>query len=775
MNYIGYFISLKGVHYNVKIITDASSSTFKEIALAGEEPFVAKYNTSDSPFAPVRTSTATIRVVSDEYLADVLSPYAQGTQVILNRVDGGYESIEWCGYLTPKIYDQGYSDCYEEIELEAADCISSLQYFDYKTEDGVDEFEKPIKKIVTFKSIINRLCDKCGLLDGYLWCRGQEVYGRPLLPDYLSISEYNFFSTDTDEAWKMDEVLEELCRYLGLTCLQWHNRMYFINYQNFHDTNRLDGYQMLKAYDYRTGSVVPLPEPISLSAGSYRGSDNSISFEPIYNLARVTDNFNTCEDFIPGPMDDNFLINRIDEDDFYANYEVLPESPNAAKFPKTLRTDNSKYSDEESDKNYRYFHRPYNHRYWESVYHDADGQTIEQPSAEIQATSAITRDYMGGTIIDLGSVHKEYSNEYQQWIVPNKLDYDRYLCLCCKYSSKNSSYYGTQPVPQYTGPFEMFRLKPGFKAPVMLSDNSYLVIHYSTIWERYKNRAYINPDWLTDECNVGGLQGGGQMHGIGNLMFYLQIGDKYWAKNQWKAAPTAHTATHNFQVSVEKTSDQHDIWNTELTVLNNVSWDLFVNAEGYKIPLAGVDTTQEITFIIYRPTPQFMWNSGSNKFHTEFEYNAYCWVKDFTIKCVQEGEDTEQEENDVVYENEIDVDSVREFSDITVKFTTYTDLTKPAYSNVIYNGTTGSALLTELRDTHLTTTAQVPEQNIVQRYVDQYSTQTRKLTLQLDMTATPFTKVFYADVENPSAGYCQLGTDINYKDDKQSITLIEKK
>lgn len=762
-NYKGQFRSLKNTLYTVKLITDSSDGEYTEVEMAAEEPFSVDYSASETPFDAVRTSTATIKFVHNTYLEDALPTKPHDTQVILYNEDTGEN--EWVGWLTPKVYDQDYRDEYETLDLEAADCVSSLQYFDYTNEGSS-------KALVTFHSILSQICDTGGL-DGFVWAKSKQVGGEYLYPTDLKISEQNFYSSDTDEPWKLDEVLDEMCKYIGMTAIEWKGRLYLADYQAFHNSDTLIGTEYLKSASYSKGSDVAMGSTYTITAEKYMASNATISFKPVYNKVTVNDSFYDAEYFIPNIFDDQYLTNRIDEDNFYANYQVQTEAPDTAQFPKKLRVKNSAFKDEDAaDSDYTYFHRLYNHRFWESVYHNEYGGETA-PSEETQRTQSILRNYMGGTIVDLGTVQNEYLSEYQQRIVPNKLDYTRYLCLCCKYCEENYSYYASTPTPKYDGPFYMFKLKSGYSSPCVLSDNSYLIISYSMLWERYKYRCYINPDWKTDEVGVGTLQTGGTLRQIGNLRFILRIGDKYWNGSEWKENPRK---VPEFGIVCERSSKNFDVWNTELSVLNNVTWDIYVNETGYKIPLAGVDTTLPVEFIVLRPSPQFAWNSGNDKYHTEFEWNAYCWVKDLSIKCVQGGQDSDQEDSDVVYENIIDSQSINELDEIALKFTTYTEMTKPAYSNVIYyNGTTNKLLETITEPALADSTAQKPEENIIEKYVEQYNKPTKQFSIPLDLTVSPFDKIFYADVKNGTQGYCVLGSSIDYTMDTQTLTLEEKK
>lgn len=766
-NYKGFFRSLDatsantaGTLYSVYLEGDTGTTGYTEIALAGDSPFVVQYDTSSTPFEPIRTSTATIQIVNNDYLEDIYSPYAQGTRVTLKNETNN--SIEWVGFLTPKLYDQSYQDEYETIQLEAGDCLTSLQYIDYIDSDDTGY----TRSIVTIWSMLNKICDACQLLDGYYWTRSKSIGGQILLPTALKISEENFFSSDTDESWNMQEVLTEICRYFGFTAIQFKNRLYLTDYQRLSQTSDIYFSWFSKSNSYAEGSPKHVGTPRTLSQDDVRGAGASISFEPIYNKCKVIANYKTIEYLIPNIFEDNFLTNRMDADNFYENCEYIPPS-DYAQYPSKIRVNNPKTKDDgDKDTSYRFFHRYYDNKYWDSVYHEASGADAD-PSPEWRANTAITRDYMGGTIVDLGCVKKDYLSDYNQWVVPNRLDYTRYLCLACQYRGSNT-YWHPHDDPQYTGPFVMFELKPGYHCPCMLSDNAYLVIYFNMIWERYINRPYINPSWCSDECKVAGGAPGMQGHHQGKPIFQLKIGDKYWNGSGWTSANTT------FAVTAEKSSENRDIWNTELHTLNNVSWDMFVNEEGYKIPLSGVNMTDEIIFRVMRPGHQFMWNSGSNDFIQVYHYNAYCWLKDLSIKCVEAGRDGE-DENDVVYENVIDDDAVNEISDITCKLTTYTEQSQPSYSNVIYYNGVKDSLLTGVTEAAITGSTQKPEENIVQKYVDQYSTPTKKITGTFDYTFTPFDLITNLDVDYPTKKFVQLGTEINYANGSQTITYVEKK
>lgn len=774
-NYKGIFWGLEEKKYEVRIIGDSGSSQYTEIELSDNSPFLVSYNTNNTPFEPVRTSTATINVVHNEYMEDILSNKAHGTKIELVDVTNTANTIvKWTGYLTPKIYDAGYEDCYETFQLEAADCISSLQYFDYQPMNGMG--------IVSFKDILAQICDACENLEGYYWTRSKKISTTVALPEHFYISERNFFSSDIEEPWKLDVVLSEICRYLGFTCLQWGSRMYFIDYQYLTDHDDIYATWCPKSSNYNTGSASHLDSAFTVSGEEYRLNGATISFEPVVNKCVVKANLYTVEEFLPGIFDDGYLRNRNgnasgdtgygpDSDGFYNSIECAtlastPGYPAGGVFLGIGQNYHYETDDEgKRDIDYTVRYRLYDHKYWESVYSTLSGASAN-PSAATQRTTGITMDYRGGTIVDLGTVQNPYLNSGQQLIVPSKMDYTRYLCICELYGRNPNNARGKT----------VFRLKDNFQAEIVPVADCFVVINFSMLLEKYFTRNYINPNWGNEAVRynlfAAGSYEGNRIH---SPNFRFKIGDKYWNGSGW----TSSNSTFEIEAEWDKKEsilkhDDDDFWNTELSVLNNVSWEDELNCDGYKIPLSGVDISQPISFEIINPLPAVGGRNGNEYFH--YEFNAYCWVKDLSIDFVKKGFENKTE-NDLTYENVVDSGSVHEMSDITVKITTDTPMAQPSYSTVAYKLNNNDILkpLSAVTEESISGAAQKPEENIVEKHVLQYNTPTSKISLTLSDSIAPFRKMYAVDVDDQEQGFVQLGTEIDYHESRQTITAVEKK
>lgn len=728
-------------------IGDFSAETFTELTMASN-PFVVQYNTSNTPFDPVRTSVATIRIINEYYVSDLFPTSAQELPVVLYNETVG--RVEWCGFVTPKVYDGDYTNCLEEIDIEAADCLSSLQYIDYTP------YSAGTKSIVSVNKILGSICNASGLLTRFFWTNGKMYDGsNPMLPETLFLSEQNFFSSDTDEPWKMSEVLEEICRYFGFTAVQHGNAMYLIDFLQYKTQNQLISrfYDHSNDYDFVDGSIYYMAGGhVQMTKDFIRENGGNISLEPIYNKCTVKANMYACERIIPSIFEDGFLQNRLSADSYYTALSLdvpratTPTYPYGSAF---LGMGQSYHDDDGGpDDKYQYFLRIYDHQSgWTSVYKN----DLTEPFPKTQQALVIDQ---GATIVDLGVVRNDYE-EYGQKIIASKLDYTRYLMV----NQKNTGYRGNTP-----NDYLVFKMTKNANICPFSKDNSYLVIQGSANYTKYEERPYINPDWDTNAPKIGGE--GSEMKTDGYLCFLVKVGDKYWDGSGW-------TSTRkSFVVALKKSNDGYGCSNTDRKILNNVRWNLEIGEDGYLIPLSGASfsLTDNIEIEVHMPTLQWTLNNTS-------VYNGWVWIKDFDIKLVQKGQDSGEDEGDMVYENVINDDAVSEISDITCKITSYTSGVSPSYSTAMYSNNGVIMPLSGFVD-NSSNVVRAGEENIVQKYVDEYQHQTKKITYTIESQLSglrPWTRFYNFDPAEPNQMFVVLGEEIDYQNGTNTITAVELK
>ena len=315
----------------------------------------------------------------------------------------------------------------------------------------------------------------------------------------------------------------------------------------------------------------------------------------------------------------------------------------------------------------------------------------------------------------------------------------------------------------------IMKLNEGYVNPMLVDDKAYLSIDASAIFERY-NLEYINPDWTKDNSNINGLGLFLRTSSVTTiapcLIFKLKIGNKYWSgQSGWTTTDSCFVV----DLGTDKT-DKDDVdftkwWNTEHPVLNNVSWTDWAGAKGYKIPLdETLDFSGDIGFWIMMPSKM----QEVNTVNRHDGMNNYCWVKDLDISF-QTKMQLNYNLSDVLYENIIDSGSTNTLSDITCKITTYPGDGAHSYSSVGLDG----VLLTGMKKVGTDGVMNVPEENILKAYVNQYSTPTIKQTITLQTYINPFS--YIKDPTLDDRRFCILGTTIDYKKDSQTLTLCEVK
>jgi len=278
------FQSLNQKDYVIDI--QENGYTGKPTELTGSAtPIVVKVDDEDFLYTPKRFSTASIRIVGNDYLQRLYSTNYQQYRVNLKQGN----SIVWTGFIKPELYTQDYTSIDFELEVECISAMSTLEYINYK------QVDQSKKSVVTFWDLIKRcIQDSKGSYSAiYL----PHVYGssasnynakRNILEE-LSVSEQNFYDED-DKPMTLLEVLEEVCKVLNWTCVDWAGSIYFI------DVDHTGNYHKYSS-EFNSYSIVNLSE-IKVQDLGFSGSGHTLDVLNGYNKVSVkTSNYNVGELF----------------------------------------------------------------------------------------------------------------------------------------------------------------------------------------------------------------------------------------------------------------------------------------------------------------------------------------------------------------------------------------------------------------------------------------------------------------------------------------------
>ena len=387
--------------------------------------------------------------------------------------------------------------------------------------------------------------------------------------------------------------------------------------------------------------------------------------------------------------------------------------------------------------------------------------------------------WVGGTIVDTGSLQITDTGA-TNYELASSISLDKYVCIAKRGTYWGNNIFGQEDIQNLP---PALALKTGYTNPIITdSGNTYLAIYAEGLFERYPDRNYINPDW------VEGISKGNAVmssHVRPRLVFKLGIGDYYWDGTDWTTGET------KFNIYLESNEIEYTIigdkkkypgenWNTDRKILNNIPWSDWTGLSGYKIPLPNyLDLNQDITFelcvqpdinYIATGSPYYKETSAGNQ-------SAYCWVKDLSVKIANKQMD-EWKEEDVVYggeeDGQIDANSVMELGEITMKFTTFPGKGGVSYSNV--GDAINGGFLTGIIENDISPSYQSlkPEENVLYKYINQYSSQTIKENLVVDMSINPFQKI-YDEYWGNSKHFVWDGAEINLKEARQTITIVQTK
>lgn len=465
MKYTAQFYDINNKLYTLEI----GSGQAQPITLSST-PFVTEIETSDEHlYKPCKYSSATIGIIANDYMFDLYSSTAQQNKVTLSDGNG----VVWVGYVTPNLYSQGYENEFEEIEIEAIDALSTLQYYKYVPVDSK-------KEIVSFIDIINHLLGKCNAYSEFYISDTTQynATANECLASKTYISEQNFFDED-DEPMSMQEVLEEICQYLNLTAIADGEKVYFLDYDGL--KNGINTY-----YKFVIGSNTPTKVTLSqtkeITASDYAENGGQLSLDNVYNKVSVKDSLYSFDSIIPSIWDEDKLTN------YGGSWNYVQE-----------------VNEDGTGGKHKCFFKYLKNSNYKCYYYNKT--TLGRVTAPTTVNYAATQNYVGATICKaffdkVDSYDKKY----------NDINFTDYLLL-----HVHNTYDGTlRP---------LFELEVNDSNVSFIGGSTYLIIKGNFLFMDRENEMYIMQGYMNknDDFNPSNLY----------IDCKLQYGDKYWNGTAW--------------------------------------------------------------------------------------------------------------------------------------------------------------------------------------------------------------------------------------------------
>lgn len=794
--------------YTVTISTNTGNQT-RDITL-GAEPFITEMDgSSGNIYVPVKYQAATVSVISSDYMFDVYSSKAQDTKVELKKGS----TLIWTGYATPNLYNQGFVEEREEFQIECIDGLSTLQYIKYKAEN---------KQILSFAEIIFKILKQCNCYSYFIFSENtklQQASTSNIISE-LYISEENFFDkknddeNDEDVAWTCRDVLEEICRYLGVTCIADGASVLFLDYDSIKGGNPKYTIYSLKNDTISVSSKnITRCQRLTITGDDYAASDATLSLTDTYNKVTVKDDLYTFEQISPDIFNNGQLTNvttdapatkRVDNRiiRYYDPMTGLGISP--ATGPSWIESQNEYIIDKgasgrKEHKYYfvasQYFKHPNITPYlyiWNNNSHPSQAQQIAYPEKigwdDLQTYygCVIRKEFVSevdeNKVVYWETISEENAIKHATEEI-TKLNYSNYLmfCVCGKESApyffaggKTKDYdrlYDTQH--QY---LKMFDYNIPKSAVMFGGKFAYLLISGSFVLGHNDFDAYNKGSFNYSDSYKSNVRGQWEY-----VYCRLQWGNRYWNGDDWQ------TTACDFMLFFDEDKNKKikEITYKDLKIRNTTSWWFGINKEGYAIPVPDNEVlSEDIKFTMYTPMQQY--DDAMNESGQHDGRSYYIWLKDFKIDAVLGNLYYNVDfDSDTVYTNIINDDYVNELSEIKFKICTW-DNKKPNFSAVAYKqdnkmyylDKTYNVALHPFENDFMEDSDAVnglrQEEHLICRLVRQYTTPCKQLELSLHNKFSVMG--LYKDTAiGDATEFIVDKMNINYKNDLQEITLIEKK
>ena len=813
-----YYIPFSNIHgrtYLVKIITQGSTVITRYLTPSGS-PFSTEMSKNTIIYAPARYSSAEVGIIQDnakDFLSDLYSPTATGTSVELH-VDPVYNDdgtvkaegdIAWTGFATPVTYNSDYRSEHDEIKLQCIDGLAALQNIKYKAIGAV-------RGSHTFAEIIFRLLGFLGCYKSLYVSASTHIDGdtaTPLLSE-LTISEANFFDnkedkdqTDDDVAWTGQQVLEELCRFLGVTAVADGDAAYLIDYDAIRN-----GFTDFWKYSIDgTYEKMSLSDSFTESGESYGGSGATMSQDEVYNKVVVKASIRSYDDVLPKLFDDMVLQNittDVDrnitgpQDQLVKIFHLSPAMSAPSWVLKDIDGGNIETLMEYGTAGHndweayfvaeKFYTSP---EYKTYIYKNMGTQRIYWAKQDIPAKFGYDEmmSYYGCMLkremckeIDkdvAADKNNDDAEDYIKWcsreistlsfdddIFFMNTGNDPYWHACDDNHAYDNEY---KDYPAFTTTYKNSdaKLFGGKNTFLVISGDFYLGENDDDPFckEQYdwnkKGNPHIPHDWMYVWCR-------------------LQWGQHWWNGDAWQDTE----CDFKLFFGEEKDKKAGDVAYQAQAIRNTVKWWYGLDQSGTAIGLSDLTANEilssDVQFTMYMPMQQYSddYSKGNHYLHSHF-----IWLRDFSIKAeVGDPSYSGKNSTDTKYTDIIDANFATKLDDIEMKVNTFDDK-NPSYSSVAVKSGgvltwvdktvsegcqagektwTGSDGGNSLRQ----------EEHMVYKIVNQYSTPAVRISQTLSRFLKPWTLVYepildkYMIVDSQSADYLNATDKVELREHK---------
>ena len=648
---------------------------------AGSNPFIVTTDDEDFVYTPKRFSTAKINIVGSDYLRDLYSTSYQEYRVTFYRNN----VIEWCGFIKPETYTQDYVTETFELEIECISSMSTLEYIDYSLKGSTKQFVS--LGYLIQKCIQSANANYSTILVPYVYSDSKANYDSKAtdILSTMTVSEQDFFDED-GTAMKLNEVLENVCKLLSWTCVDYRGSLYFVDYDH-------TGTYLVYDSTFTAWGATTVPNTLSVQDIGFKGGDHTLDILGGYTKVKVKDSNYPVGDAIPDETWNAVAL-------FNGSTILTPRPTFPIGGGYMIQVD-------QTPKNYKVFD-----------YTSLGAITGSYTSGSYQS---VRGQYLGSRLVRLCEVKTSEDD----------ITYSDCIEIDTKYVKLKSGERTSWDLYSLSESKEMFTFSKGLPCA-----------NYSGGCLYISGQVAQSVDLQNHTFN----QDNGSQTSM-RLVCKLSIGDKYWQGTNWGITEKT------FNVEVTPSSKGY----TAIDNTKKVSM-AYSGVSGYIIQLPDTPLSGEIKFSMYSPI-------------CDDSTVTAVFIKDFKLKFKKNDGSVgiESSNTDRTYENIVNGSYVNSADDIEFKISSYNN-DGACYSKVMF----GSDYLKDNLYSVIEDKLIRPEEALIRRIINRYSSTKIKLTQQIQFTSSLLPIDTLSDSYFVNKKFLNIGGEIDYSVDRFSCKMIEQ-
>lgn len=279
---------------------------------------------------------ATVRLYARDYRADLFTRTCTDAIVNISR-DG---QLLFAGFVEPMAYSQPFNEESDQIELNCIDCLSALRYSRYADVGAAATDFARVRREAAQKTLLQLLtssirplalaADISGSSAMRLLYDGSKAADDTAAQAYtifsrLAVSELLLIGDTEDDTWTLEQVVEEILRYLGLHIIQQGTDFYIFSWESVTSGQDIRWHDLLTA-----GTAVTAAAAVDIATGIAADCDTQISIAEVYNRIQLTCRTSALDRLVSSPLDSGDLTSPFRNKQLYmTEYAADGEGNNA--------------------------------------------------------------------------------------------------------------------------------------------------------------------------------------------------------------------------------------------------------------------------------------------------------------------------------------------------------------------------------------------------------------------------------------------------------------